>query len=88
MRELFPNCPIGRDLEIAEHACRKYSGRVGRTAGAKALDEKAILLAVIAYIRHAETNYEEFLAQGWDRWLARDEVADKVDQVLERWQGE
>jgi hypothetical protein len=32
VRELFPRCPSGREQVIAEHACRKYSGRVGRLA--------------------------------------------------------
>ena len=32
VRELFPHSPKGREREIAEHACRKYSGRVGRSA--------------------------------------------------------
>ncbi|HXM50437.1 MAG TPA: DUF2293 domain-containing protein, partial [Pyrinomonadaceae bacterium] len=57
IRELFPLIETGRDQIIAEHACRKYSGRVGRSAAAKSLDENAILLAVIAHIRHRETNY-------------------------------
>ncbi len=30
VRELFPGCPVGREVAIAEHACLKYSGRVGR----------------------------------------------------------
>ena len=42
VRELFPRCPAGREIEIAEHACQKYSGRVGRSASAKAFDENAI----------------------------------------------
>jgi len=54
----------GREQVIAEHACQKYSGRAGRSANAKALDEKAITLAVIAHIRHAETDYDNLLAQG------------------------
>jgi len=85
VRELFPNCPVGREQVIAEHACRKYSGRVGRSAGAKSLDEKFILLAVIAHIRHSETNYDELLSQGLDRSLARDEVGDIIDEILDRW---
>src|SRR5215510_16310272 len=32
VRELFPACPAGRETMIAEHACRKYSGRVGKSA--------------------------------------------------------
>ncbi|HXM50194.1 MAG TPA: DUF2293 domain-containing protein, partial [Pyrinomonadaceae bacterium] len=76
-----------RDQIIAEHACRKYSGRVGRSAAAKSLDENAILLAVIAHIRHRETNYDELLGRGWERSDARSAVADHIDEVLSRWQG-
>ncbi|MGZ9224508.1 MAG: DUF2293 domain-containing protein [Anaerolineales bacterium] len=85
VRELFPNCPVGQERVIAEHACQKYSGRVGRCAGAKSLDEGFIRLAVIAHIRHAETNYDELLSQGMDRRLARHEVEDEIDLVLESW---
>lgn len=42
VRELFPCCPPNRENSIAEHACLKYSGRIGRTESAKQLDEKAI----------------------------------------------
>lgn len=42
VRELSPACPVGREQVIAEHACQKYSGRVGRSAAAKSLDKKAI----------------------------------------------
>ena len=85
VRELFPSCPTGREQVIAEHACQKYSGRVGRSASAKSLDEKAILLAVTAHIRHTETNYDELLAQEMERGDARREVAEEIDNVLERW---
>jgi len=64
VRELFPHCPIGREHIIAEHACQKYSGRVGRSAGAKSLEEEFVRLAVIAHVRHAETNYDELLSRG------------------------
>ncbi len=87
VRELYPDCPPGREQEIAEHACRKYSGLVGRSAAAKALDAEAIYLAVQAHIRHHETNYDELLMQGTDRWLARDMVADDVRDVLYTWRG-
>ncbi len=88
VRELFPNCPVGREQVIAEHACQKYSGRVGRSAGAKSLDEEFIRLAVIAHIRHTETNYDELLSQAMDRWLARDEVAEEIDKILDHWTDE
>jgi hypothetical protein len=85
VRELFPNCPAGREQVIAEHACQKYSGRVGRSASAKSLDEEAIRLAVIAHIRHAETKYDELLSRGLDRSLARGEVGDEINEVMARW---
>lgn len=87
VRELFPNLPAGREQEIAEHACQKYSGRVGRSANAKSLGEKAVLLAVTAHIRHRETGYDELLAQGEDRHDARIMVRKEIDRVLEQWRG-
>lgn len=87
VRELFPRCPDHRDRTIAEHACLKYSGRVGRSAAAKAFDEEAVRLAVVAHIRHVETPYDELLAKGWDRRDARLMVADQVRAVLDAWQG-
>src|SRR3972149_2295225 len=71
VREIFPRCPQGREAVIAEHACLKYSGRVGRSAVAKSLDETAIRLAVIAHIRHVETEYDTLLASGYERREAR-----------------
>lgn len=85
VRQLFPGCPPGREMTIAEHACLKYSGRVGRSAGAKELDEEAIRLAVVAHVRHAETEYDTLLARGYDRRDARSEVAEAVHRVLARW---
>ena len=49
IRELFPRCPSGREATIAEHACFKYSGRIGRSESAKNFDEQAVRLAVIAH---------------------------------------
>ena len=86
VRELFPGCPPGREVAIAEHACMKYSGRVGRSAAAKSLEEQAIRLAVQAHVRHTETNYDELLAAGHERWEARSEVAGIVTHVLAVWQ--
>jgi hypothetical protein len=85
VRELYPACPPGRDQVIAQHACRKYSGRVGRSAAAKRFDADAVRLAVIAHVRHAETTYDELLSRGYERWLARAEVEGQVARVLARW---
>jgi hypothetical protein len=87
VRELYPGCPSSREFEIAEHACRKYSGRVGRSAAAKSLDADPVRLAVIAHIRHTETKYDELLAGGYDRQEARWEVEAAVQGVLEKWLG-
>lgn len=87
VRACFPQCPLGREHEIAKHACQKYSGRVGRSASAKSYDEQAVHLAVVAHIRHRETNYDELFARGWDRLDARQTVAAKVATVLIAWKG-
>jgi hypothetical protein len=86
VRELFPGCPSGREGEIAEHACLKYSGRIGRSASAKAMDEAAVRLAVIAHVRHRETKYDELLAKGHERWQARAAVEAAVFSVLQKWE--
>jgi hypothetical protein len=85
IRELFPKCPEGREKIIAEHACLKYSGRVGRSAGAKSFEEEMVKLAVMAHVRHRETNYDSLLAKGWFRGEARAQVRDRVEAVLQRW---
>lgn len=87
VRELFPVCPAGREREIAEHACRKYSGRVGRSAAAKSLDEEAVRLAVNAHIRHRETDYDNLLGQGWLRSEARERVRHEVERISQQWKG-
>jgi len=85
VRERYPGCPAERELEIAEHACRRASGRVGRTAAAKRLDPEAIDLAIRAHVRHGHTRYDDLLMAGWDRGEARAEVEGQVAEVLARW---
>jgi hypothetical protein len=85
IRELYPGCPSGSAVEIAEHACLKFSGRIGRSAAAKNLDEEAVRLSVIAHIRHNETNYDELLSRDHDRWEAREHVRESVENVLSKW---
>jgi len=81
----FPGCPSPQRQAIAEHACRKYSGRVGRSAAAKQFEVDALELAVKAHIRHRETPYDQLLAQGVDRGDARAAVRRIVEDVVERW---
>jgi hypothetical protein len=85
IRELYPGCPEDESVEIAEHACRKYSGRVGRSAGAKRFDAEALGLAVRAHVRHVHTDYDKLLMSGWSRREARGKVANQIDHTLERW---
>ena len=87
VRELFPRCPMGREVAIAEHACLKYSGRIGRLAAARDFTEKAVRLAVIAHVRHVETRYDELMVRGYDRWSARAQVQEDVDRILSEWKG-
>lgn len=86
VRQLYPKCPSKTARSIAEHACTKYSGRVGRSAAAKALDEHAVRLAVVAHVRHVETPYDKLLMNGWERVEARLRVEDTVRSVLAKWQ--
>ncbi|MHC4558684.1 MAG: DUF2293 domain-containing protein [Planctomycetota bacterium] len=87
IEQLYPKCPPKTSRFIAEHACAKYSGRVGRSAAAKALDEHAVRLAVVAHVRHAKTQYDSLLMDGWERVEARLSVEDTVRSVLAKWQG-
>ncbi len=86
IREYYPYCPKNREIIIAKHACRKYSGRVGRCAAAKEFNEKAVKLAIQAHIRHSETDYDELLIKGYQRWEARELVKNKVSNILYFWE--
>ena len=83
--ERYPGCPPAEHGTIARHACRKHSGRVGRSAAAKRLDPETIDLAVRAHVRHAHTRYHELLGSGQDRATARATVAADVQEVLGAW---
>jgi hypothetical protein len=85
IRRLFPACPPEQEQLIAAHACEKYSGRVGRSAAAKELSEKAVRLAVIAHVRHTRTDYDARLAAGQDRQEARAEITGQIERVLKEW---
>jgi hypothetical protein len=82
---LYPRCPAGRARAIAEHAGTRSSGRVGRSAAGRALEENAITLAVVASIRHEDTPYDELLMAGVSRPEAREQIRSLVDEVLNRW---
>lgn len=81
----FPNCPPKREYEIAEHACEKHSGRVGRTAHAKQFDLSMIELAVIAHIRHVETNYDTQFGKGQAKKDIRAQLNGTINTILNSW---
>ncbi|MEZ0073860.1 DUF2293 domain-containing protein [Planotetraspora sp. GP83] len=85
IRRLFPGCPPERAEAIALHAAVRGSGRVGRTAAARVLDENAITLAVVASVRHLDTDYDSLLMSGVPRMAARDQIRPRIDQVLTGW---
>jgi hypothetical protein len=85
IRTRYPGCPAAEAQSIAEHACRKYSGRVGRSSAAKAFDTAALDLAVRAHIRHVHTGYDKLLSKGCERAEARRAVAKDLDDVETKW---
>jgi hypothetical protein len=60
---------------------------VGRSAAGRSLDEEAITLAVVASVRHEDTDYDSLLMSGIGREDARDRIGPAVDRVLAVWRG-
>jgi hypothetical protein len=85
IRQMFPGCPPEEARAIAAHTSVRGSGRVGRTASGRVLEEEALRAAVVAAIRHRHTQYDRLLMKGLRRMDARDAVRDDIDRVLERW---
>jgi hypothetical protein len=85
IKRLFPGCPKKRATAIAQHAALRGSGRVGRSAAAKALDERAITMAVVASVRHEDTDYDQLLMSGTPREVAREQIRPAIDKVLDTW---
>ena len=85
IRELCPGCPADEARAIAAHTAVRGSGRVGRTAAGRALDADALNLAVAAAVRHRHTEYDDLLAGGLERSLAREQVRGRLNEVLESW---
>jgi ribosomal protein L14 len=83
--QLFPRCPPERAEAIARHTALRGSGRVGRSAAGRALDEQAITLAVVASVRHQDTDYDSLLMSGVPRDLARDRIRPDIDRILASW---
>jgi hypothetical protein len=85
IRERFPACPPGEARAIAVHTAARGSGRVGRSAAGRALDDAEVALAVVAFIRHTYTRYDELRMRGTDRASARQQVQPRIEELLETW---
>ena len=84
--EIFPGCTEKDAGRIASHTGQRGSGRVGRSAAGRNLDEEALRLAAVAYVRHHYTNYDELLMSGMERTHARGCVRERIESVLNRWE--
>ena len=51
----------------------------------RSLDEKAITLAVVASVRHEDTDYDSLLMSGVPRDVAREQIKPAIEQVLGAW---
>jgi hypothetical protein len=85
---LYPACPAPRAESIAAHTSVRGSGRVGRSAAGRALANDAITRAVIASVRHEDTDYDRLLMSGVPRADARERVREGIDRVLDAWRGQ
>ncbi|MGW0081727.1 DUF2293 domain-containing protein [Streptomyces sp. NPDC003393] len=85
IRRLFPGCRAERARAVAAHASVRGSGRVGRSAAGRALSEGAVVWAVRASVRHADTPYDRLLMEGVPRHEARRRIAADVESVLAAW---
>ncbi len=88
IRRLFPGCPPDRAEAIARRTAARGSGRVGRSAPGRALDERATTLAVVASVRHTDTRYDDLSMSGTPPAEARSLVSPDVDRVLDSWRRE
>jgi hypothetical protein len=78
LRRLAPKIPPHEFGAVIDHALDSPGLR---TASA----ESAAWLSLVAYLRHAFTDYDDLLAQGYDQDSARFFVAAEMQAVLEEW---
>src|SRR5688572_19635390 len=78
LRLLAPKIPPHEFSAVIDHALDSTGLRT-------ASPESAAWLSLVAYLRHAFTDYEELLAQGHDRDSARFFVADEMQAMLGQW---
>lgn len=78
LRHLAPRLPAHEFGAVVDHAMDSRGLRV-------ALPENAAWLSLVAYARHTLTEYDDLLAQGYDRDSARFFVAGELANLLAGW---
>jgi hypothetical protein len=78
LRRLAPRIPAHEFGAVVDHAID--SPGLGAASA-----ETAAWLSLVAYVRHALTEYDELLKQGYDRDSARYFVAEEIDAILVSW---
>jgi len=78
LRHLVPGIPRHEAGAVLDHALASPGLRT-------ATPEAAAWLSLVAYVRHALTEYEALLAEGYDADSARFFVREEINIVLERW---
>jgi hypothetical protein len=78
LRRLAPRMPPHEFGAVIDHARDSR----GLKASAPAT---AAWLSLVAYVRHAFTDYDDLLAQGYDQDSARHFVAAEMETVLAEW---
>src|SRR3954447_7371498 len=78
LRRVAPRIPPHEFGAVVDHA---LFSRGLQTAAV----DSAVWLSLVAYVRHALTDYDELLAQGYDQESARFFIADEMRAVLEAW---
>lgn len=78
LRHLAPKIPPHEFGAVTDHALDS-EGLVS------AAPEEAAWLSLVAYVRHVFTDYDDRLAQGYDRDSARHFVAEEMAAMLREW---
>lgn len=78
LRRVAPRMPRHEFAAVADHAIDSVGLRTGAP-------ENAAWLALVAYVRHRFTDYDDLLAEGYDVDSARHFVLDEMNHVLESW---
>ena len=78
LRALTPMIPFNEAEEVKQLASQRHLRALPVSV--------AIWLSLVAHVRHVHTDYDQLLAEGYDRDAARHFVTDDINAVLTRWQ--